>query len=297
MSVRVKMVATVPQLEHEICLRLRGIRLAQKWNQPDFAAEFGISRTRLASYEYGRAPVRYGLGSIVCRRFQISQRWLATGRAPMLIFSPVPIEIERKLQSRQLFSEAYQTALRPIVEEHLHGLAEKLQCEVSELDAKFAAVSNAQGSAADWKVLHAAISQFMVPMTLGIPPALQQDFYSAVTNAAVQFMTRNEDLFDEYWSRERPAKPKGKQSLLCKKQNNPLQGSGGSLTSSEMQIPSLPELLAELKTKTAKRGKKSELAAHLGVNLASLSLWLSGHREPGGEATLKLLKWVKRPQG
>lgn len=58
----------------------------------------------------------------------------------------------------------------------------------------------------------------------------------------------------------------------------------------------LPVLLERLKRATAKPGKKSELAKALRpvVPLASVSRWLSGEREPGGEVTLQLLKWVEQ---
>lgn len=55
----------------------------------------------------------------------------------------------------------------------------------------------------------------------------------------------------------------------------------------------LPELLERLKKATAEPGKKTALAAFLKVPLASISRWLSGEREPGGEVTLQLLRWVE----
>jgi len=55
----------------------------------------------------------------------------------------------------------------------------------------------------------------------------------------------------------------------------------------------LPGLLERLKKATAEAGKKTALAEFLKVPLASVSRWLSGEREPGGEVTLQLLKWVE----
>lgn len=61
----------------------------------------------------------------------------------------------------------------------------------------------------------------------------------------------------------------------------------------------LPSLLERLRKATAETGKKSELADFLkrvtkaNVPLASVSRWLSGEREPGGEMTLLLLRWVE----
>jgi DNA-binding transcriptional regulator YiaG len=58
----------------------------------------------------------------------------------------------------------------------------------------------------------------------------------------------------------------------------------------------LPILLERLKTAAEKSGKKSKLAEFLDVPLASVSRWLSGEREPGGEITLKLLRWVEQQE-
>lgn len=60
----------------------------------------------------------------------------------------------------------------------------------------------------------------------------------------------------------------------------------------------LPGLLERLKEATAGPGKKTELAEFLSkqmaakVPLASVSRWLSGEREPGGEVALQLDAWV-----
>jgi transcriptional regulator with XRE-family HTH domain len=59
----------------------------------------------------------------------------------------------------------------------------------------------------------------------------------------------------------------------------------------------LPNLLERLKKATAEPGAKSALAEFLDVPLASLSRWLSGEREPGGETTLRLLQWVEAAEG
>ena len=60
--------------------------------------------------------------------------------------------------------------------------------------------------------------------------------------------------------------------------------------------PQMANLLARLQSATKERGKKTELAAYLKVPLASVSQWLSGEREPGGETTLRLLHWVQRAE-
>jgi transcriptional regulator with XRE-family HTH domain len=58
----------------------------------------------------------------------------------------------------------------------------------------------------------------------------------------------------------------------------------------------LPSLRDRLNHATKETGKMSALAEYLGVPLASVSRWLSGKREPGGEITLKLLHWVEQQE-
>ena len=58
----------------------------------------------------------------------------------------------------------------------------------------------------------------------------------------------------------------------------------------------LDNLLAKLNRLTQEPGKKTELADFLGAPLASVSRWLSGKRDPGGETTLKLLRWVQKQE-
>lgn len=63
----------------------------------------------------------------------------------------------------------------------------------------------------------------------------------------------------------------------------------------EMQAR-LPELIRHLKELTEgpeNRGKKTELAEFLGVPLSRVSNWLAQRKKPGGETTLRLLKWAE----
>lgn len=54
----------------------------------------------------------------------------------------------------------------------------------------------------------------------------------------------------------------------------------------------LSKLTTRLKRVTQPRGKKAELAVFMGVKYPRISEWLSGRKEPGGNATLRLLEWV-----
>ena len=58
----------------------------------------------------------------------------------------------------------------------------------------------------------------------------------------------------------------------------------------------LANLIDRLKTATATKGMKAELADFLHVPRSCVSDWLSARRQPGGETTLKLLHWVEQQE-
>lgn len=69
----------------------------------------------------------------------------------------------------------------------------------------------------------------------------------------------------------------------------------GSLKSNNTDVKSeIEKLIERLKRKASKPGAKAELARTLNVAPARISEWLSGEKEPGGEYTLRLLKWVEQ---
>ncbi len=59
-------------------------------------------------------------------------------------------------------------------------------------------------------------------------------------------------------------------------------------------VNALKSLLNRLNRVTSRRGMKAQLAKDLNIPPASLSMWLSGSREPGGDVTLRLLHWVEQ---
>jgi transcriptional regulator with XRE-family HTH domain len=44
----------------------------------------------------------------------------------------------------------------------------------------------------------------------------------------------------------------------------------------------------------ARKGRVNTLAADLQVAQPTISAWLNGHQEPGGEATLRMVQWLDR---
>jgi len=96
----------LPLEEEAICLRLREVREDLRLSQMEYAKRLGLTRDRLASYEYARAPVRWALGAKLCTEFRRSQRWLARGElpkhGPWLVLQPCETP-----NPTELFSEGY----------------------------------------------------------------------------------------------------------------------------------------------------------------------------------------------
>lgn len=114
----------LPAREVEICARLREARLVRGYSQSDFAADLKIKRERLASYEAARAPLRFPLGLKVCRAFNISPVWLATGAGLYFPTFGCYYGVEQKLDfsDTDLFSYIFDTQLKRIALEHLEQL-------------------------------------------------------------------------------------------------------------------------------------------------------------------------------
>ena len=58
----------------------------------------------------------------------------------------------------------------------------------------------------------------------------------------------------------------------------------------------LPTLIERLRRATAKHGRKTELAAWLGVHPQCVRDWIAGRKQPGGETALRLLHWVEQQE-
>lgn len=103
-----------PVLEREKAIgrRLRELREKHLAKRTALALRLGISSDRLASYEFGRVPLPWGIGSRICELFNVSQAWLLTGEAPARsMYLQPPEELKASASSRSLFSEVCQKFL------------------------------------------------------------------------------------------------------------------------------------------------------------------------------------------
>ena len=63
--------------------RIKQIRAALSLTQTEFAKQAGISRSIVAAYEGGNAPISERTMNDICRVFNVNEQWLRTGEGPM----------------------------------------------------------------------------------------------------------------------------------------------------------------------------------------------------------------------
>ncbi len=300
----VKIKSFLDQREISVCVRLREARLAARFDQPTLAAMLGISRVRLASYEYAKAPVRSDIGLKACEALDISQRWLATGRRPMFGFVRLSDDTSVMMKPRELFLAAYNRLMKPVVDAAYAMLDQSFGEDFMETGDLETRVMNPKSWA---KVDKDVAAVFWMDRTLRLL------CFAASSVIAREYAIELGELNQKFFARRRDRIIRSIKDAL-NADNPKLRGhecSGGrdneSLTQAETSSSvgsvksQLPNLLEELKKATAEPGKKTALAEFLSkvsgraVPLASVSRWLSGEREPGGEIVLQMQAWLKRP--
>jgi len=115
----------LPDREREICLRLAQVRRHHGLHQKAFAERLEVPLERLRSYEYAKAPIRYGLAERLCREFEISQRWLATGKGNEYRYFPIHENTAQFIPPKLLFSLVYDRLLEAFVSEKESTLASR----------------------------------------------------------------------------------------------------------------------------------------------------------------------------
>lgn len=272
----------IPEREIAICGRLRRMRESIRLSRVAVAAQLGIGTPRLSNYEHGAVPLPYLVGSRFCSTFLVSQKWLAEGGEDSEIrnYAPVSSDLETQIPAKLLFSEAYDSFIKPWLARQPSASSafwkavEKAAPELAAASISITRVPQV-GEIGDSTVV-TMLGKVAALALQELPPHLKWPFYHCLVNAMWEFQDSHRD--DAI--------------------NTPKKGLAEfSESVKHVGVRNLlPGLLARLRAATKKRGTKSALAEYLGVPLASISQWLSGEREPGGETTLRLLNWVERQE-
>jgi transcriptional regulator with XRE-family HTH domain len=283
----------LPPLEVAICLRVREIREGARMNQQTFADAISTNRARLSNLEYALAPLRFELAERLCAQFDINWRWMATGDGPKRPHLEAKAELVNKIGGRTLFSLAYS--------KHLKAYTEDWWATVAVRFPNSKTLSNRRQI---WP-------EENFPQLLAMTQADLKNAQSLMRQAEVADSDfKRKALLDEAGlllasaierdgAVERSCRPDVKVFFAESKAAKQLLTDAETLDKSLVVKSQLPTLLERLKKATSETGKKSELAEFLAkvtkssVPLASVSRWLSGEREPGGEIALLMLRWVE----
>lgn len=196
--------SSLPPLESEICARVREIRKRLKWSQPDFAKELGISREKLASYEYGRAPVRIEVALRIGMQFNINQRWLATGKEPREPYFEVDSSVVEAIPVRTLFSEAYKLHFEELVEWRFEDITKLLGTSITSLDPEDERLYSfsPMGMPAKDALKH-WISRIVMFDVEQLPESLLDGYFSTIVGAAKKFRKTHEAEMESYRTSEK----------------------------------------------------------------------------------------------
>lgn len=235
----------------------------------------------MASYEHARVPIRAGIAFAVAQVSGVSLRWLATGAEPKKVRMLVDRKLRERIPENQLFSEAYDLVLMPLIEQ---GIAEIKKNSGGKSGAE---MLDMIGDVGPDDVLN-VINNQLRKILWETPPHLFQELYSLIYWDMWNFRHNHASLIENFSSTAPAQKSASGKIEYEGLTSNSLEGNTPNVQS-EIQ-----KLIERVKRKASKPGAKAELARTLGVAPARISEWLSGKKEPGGEYTLRLLKWVER---
>jgi len=253
--------------ERAICARLRELRVRTGCSQEDFGRLLGLTRDRVVTIDMGRSPLRYWMADAVCAKFDICQRWLATGFEPMGGYVSFPAEIGLEVGRNETFSAAYHRILSHKVEQVI------LETAWRRAEAFAGADAIQPDRMADNYAYELARAFFQ-----RVPGHLRQDFYGWLAGAASQFLQSRRDNLSPV---EVPKESEKKELTKDSEYRN----------IGNMKSP-IKILLARVALATKARGKKAALAKFLHVPPPRISDWLRGNYEPSGDSALRLLEWV-----
>ncbi len=262
-------------VESQIAKRVSIVRNLSQLSQREFAQVLGVNRDRIANVEYGRTPLDVGLAEKIIQRFGVNLVWLATGADQMTPYIGLPSDLPIKISSSDPFSivskecEASAGLTNKRIQQWscsglmLNSIADKLRdIHEDSFDAFYKKLASAANDIFN-----------------SFPPQTPKDLLSSRLKRGVAIRS--------YLEKYHPELPSKKEIDLTD------TASSEKLSGVKAQ---LPNLLERLNRATKESGKMSALAKFLDVPLASVSRWLSGKREPGGEITLKMLHWVEQQE-
>jgi transcriptional regulator with XRE-family HTH domain len=279
----------LPESERAICRRLREFREASGLSQVEFARRAGLDGGSYASYEYERAKLNYPVAyKILTTYVMLGPKWLALGGSSAgVFFGTLPKPGENMDGPKTPFSEVYQSTIC-----HRVAASRAAAMKPAEPFPIFRPDGSPESRVRALRLFVEMLKQYLQQLQPGEVDPFMNELDSAMAKAfQTKKLSSTEDA-DLIAARMLEIDAFG-HGRIASDENSAL---AGLLTIAEYGncFPmTLPQLLNELKTLTEVFGKKAELAEFLNATPSSLSHWLSGNRQPGGEVTLRMLEWVQ----
>lgn len=291
--------------DRAVCRRVGYIRKEiAKWSQPDLARELGITQNQLAGIEYERAPLRFWWGDLLCRRFNISQRWLARGELPQSPYWEIdPLEIERSVKPNAGFLWVFDRFLDADTQELTQAVKDWVGNNAflsgNYEDSILANIHRAGQPRS--KAMAFYIAKLILLRLHSLPDPLKTHYGRALLEAERQFQKRYTSQIEKLLA-ACPGESKGNTSGPARieaaannlgKEGLDIQPYTPDTAGVKRKIHSLPDLMAAVRERTKFRGQKAALARELGVTRQAIDQWLSGNAKPSAETTFELLKRVE----
>jgi len=286
----------MPAREKAICRRLREFRLWTGLSQAEFSSVVGLNLRAYASYEYERSQLNYvAAWRILTAMHMLNPIWLAEGAGEMLegrhftCWSPE----DTGLGPRTAFSFVYDTQLkRPLLRSPVLRLLEPIKGL-----RMFTFASDISGRLFSKE----RFGDFLSGWLAALPDSNVNDFLNELFRRAAQVFARYPRDKDQQAIETRRAeiyRIEERRRFGSASQNSEKRVLTGVAVSGKLAPvkSQLKNLLADLNRLTREPGTKTKLADFLSAPLTSVSRWLSGEREPGGETTLKMLRWVQEQE-
>ena len=274
--------------EREVCGRLADRRRASRMTQDEFAAAILLTRAQLTNIESMRVPLRFWPGWRACKKLNINQRWLSTGELPSSPFFDLDLkEHQLNIAETALFSVVCRGRLHTDLE-----LRSELAWSIGQYQSSGDAMTHDYGETLI-EIVKVFLSKIPEAERAGALATLRGQMVAGAASDKIVSLAQLKVI------RQRHAQAVGKNTTPAGVQfaNDKIDVDALVTLGESVSVKAQwPGLLERLKKATKARGVASALARELDVPLASVSRWLNGKREPSGDITLKLLRWVERQE-
>lgn len=286
----------VTEAELAICRRLKSFREWIGLSQAEVASEILVGRDLIASVEYGRTPLKYGLACRILNLFELNPEWIATGKGPIGGRQGVPLPEDVGANKNELFSAVYRAKLQALQKTFSAGLVDP-----ERRHGWISIVPDAAGRlcAEEW------ILRDLRDCLARIPNIQLDDLVNGVAHFLACFLENIEPETIERSNKRREEIEVARLNLeqrrvylnLKRKSildiMNPLLHSGGV----QNDIRDLKGLIARLKKVTVPRGAKAALAREFKVTRQAVNQWLSGESNPSADIAIRLQYWKPKLPG